>query len=202
MKFDYIDIGTSDFDTSLDIRKEGQTILLVEPIKYYLDKLPNGKDIYKANYAISNNNIGGKMFYIKEEYIKQYGMPSWLRGCNSYGKPHPTVVRFFKELKFPMEQFVSIEEVKSITFNDLIKKFKITSIGFLKIDTEGYDHIILKEVLFQMFNRTHKKLWIEKIKVEYNQVFENTRAIDILLKKYNCNDVQLIGDNLIINFKL
>ena len=59
MKFDFVEIGTSDFDTNLDKRKKGQKILLVEPVKYYLDKLPNGEGIFKNNCAISDKSGRG-----------------------------------------------------------------------------------------------------------------------------------------------
>ena len=80
--FDFVDIGTSDFDTSVDFLKPGQKVLLVEPLKYYLDRLPDGPGIFKANYAISTKIRTGYMFYVEEELIHKYGLPNWIRGCN------------------------------------------------------------------------------------------------------------------------
>ncbi|MDO8604034.1 MAG: hypothetical protein Q7K40_01310, partial [bacterium] len=67
MNFDFVDIGTADFDTSLDERKRGQTVLLVEPIFAYLKNLPDGEGIFKANFAISNRHALRPIFYIKPE---------------------------------------------------------------------------------------------------------------------------------------
>lgn len=36
MLMDYVDIGTSDFETSLDVWHPGCRILLVEPLQHYL----------------------------------------------------------------------------------------------------------------------------------------------------------------------
>jgi hypothetical protein len=38
MLMDYVDIGTSDFETSLDVWHPGCRILLVEPLQHYLSQ--------------------------------------------------------------------------------------------------------------------------------------------------------------------
>ncbi len=87
MKFDFLDIGTSDFDTSLDLMKKGQNILLVEPVVYYLNRLPDGKGIFKQNCAISNRAGHGDIYYVSEEVMNRYGMPEWIRGCAYVQEP-------------------------------------------------------------------------------------------------------------------
>jgi len=144
MKFDYIDIGTSDFDTSLDLMKEGEKILLIEPVKYYFDNIQLRPGVYKINCAVSNKSGHGKIFYVNPQIIKKYGMPDWIRGCNSFNKSHETVLRFFREKGLLPE--IECESVGVLSFKDIVKLFKIISIGFLKIDTEGHDHIILEDV--------------------------------------------------------
>jgi len=54
MKYDYVDIGSCDFDTAYDVAKSGDRVLLVEPIKYYLDRIPDRENQVKANVAISS----------------------------------------------------------------------------------------------------------------------------------------------------
>ena len=53
MKYDFIEIGTSDFDTLLEttINKIG---ISIEPLKYYLDNLPNNDKVIKVNCAIED----------------------------------------------------------------------------------------------------------------------------------------------------
>lgn len=196
MKFDYVDIGTSDFDTSLNMMNKGQNILLVEPIKSYLDNLPSGKNIYKANYAVCHWRIRkGKVYYIKEWIIKKYMLPDWLKGCNSFGIPHITVTRFLKEFNLP-PSFVSCDRVSIITFDKLVKLYKITSIGFLKIDTEGYDHVILEAVLSCM----KKGLEVKKIQVEFNPAFGNTEELTSIIRNSGYINVSSIEDNVILEF--
>ena len=195
MKFDFVEIGTSDFDTNLDKRKKGQKILLVEPVKYYLDKLPNGEGIFKNNCAISDKSGKGEIYYVDDEIIKKYNMPNWMRGCNSFNKPHETVLRFFNELKTPVE--FKIDNVAVLSFVDLINLYNITKIDKLKIDTEGHDHVVLKSVIDCM----QKGLKIKEIKIEYDPFFGNTDEINTLVLTSGCSAVSLIGNNVIMKLK-
>jgi len=190
-----VDIGTSDFDTCVDFLKPGQRALLVEPLKYYLDRLPDGPGITKVNAALSSKKGRGKMYYVKEELIHQYGLPNWIRGCNSFNKEHPTVVKLFEELKLPLD-LITCERVKVLTFWDLVQKFNIHRIEFVKIDTEGHDHIILKEILECM----RGGLKISQIRVEYNPFFGNTGKLDKLINGSNYKQAYLIEDNAVIQF--
>ncbi len=194
MKFDFLDIGTSDFDTSLDLMKKGQNILLVEPVVYYLNRLPDGKGIFKQNCAISNRAGHGNIYYVSEEVMNRYGMPEWIRGCNSFNKPHETVLKLFRELRVPLE--IECERIDVLTFKNLVDLYDISHIGFLKIDTEGWDHIILKGVLSCM----KKGLKVKKIKIEYNSFFGNTKEIDNLIIGSSYIEACLLRDNLTIDF--
>ncbi len=69
-------------------------------------------------------------------------MPGWVRGCNSINKPHPSIQNLLREQH---DSVISIQKVKCITWDTLINEFNVSSIDFLKIDTEGHDHIILEE---------------------------------------------------------
>lgn len=179
MLFQYIDIGTADFETSLDVRKQDEKVLLVEPLFYYLKNLPEGEGIYKANFAVSDKRGFERVYYIKEADIQQYNLPGWVRGCNSLGKEHVTVVNLLHERKLP-NSLISRQEVRVITFQDIIKLYDITTIGQLKIDTEGHDHFILPDVI-KLIQRGG--LSIEKIICEYLDAFNNKRVLDILIAK-------------------
>lgn len=195
MKFDFVDIGTSDFDTNLDIKKPNQKILLVEPVKYYLDKLPNGENIFKNNCAVSDKKGKGEIYYVDDEIIKKYNMPEWARGCNSFNKPHETILRFFKELNAPPE--FKKDKVAVLTFSDLIELYDITEIGFLKIDTEGHDHVVLKSVS----SCIKKGLKIKKIKFEYDPFFGNLNELNaVILTTPGCSEIILQDNNVIMKF--
>ena len=129
-----IEIGTSDFRTEAG-KVEG---LFIEPVKEHFDRLPK---CLKENCAISNREGFIDLFYIPSQVIQSEGLPNWVRGCNSVGTPHSTIVdrgwdRFLKH------EVVRVERIKT-----LIDKYEVKSISLLKIDTEGHDCIILNDFL-------------------------------------------------------
>lgn len=136
MHYDNIEIGTSDFDTLIELAKGNG--ISVEPIPAYFDKLPDRERWKKINVAISNFNGSIDIWYVNPEDITNE--PWWVRGCNSVNHPHPTI----KE-KFP--HLLSKTTVECITITELYNRFNIESVQFLKIDTEGHDVLIVNSLL-------------------------------------------------------
>ena len=130
-----IEIGTSDFRTNAGVL-DG---IYIEPVKYYYDRLPN--NCIKENVAISNYNGTAIMYYIPLKVIEDKKLPNWLRGCNSIGKIHPTVV------KMGLSNYVRQQEVTVTRCKNIIDKYNVLEIDLLKIDTEGHDCIILNDYL-------------------------------------------------------
>lgn len=197
--FDFIDIGTADFDVADGKFQDDKKYILIEPIKFYLDKLPNKENIIKVNSAISDSLKEVDIFYLKEEDIIKYNLPWWLRGCNSIEKMHPTVLSLLKQNNIS-ENIISNNKIKTITFEDLINQFKIKFIDQLKIDTEGHDHFILKDVLK---NIEKKEIKINKIIFEYNSL-SNKEYLDKLINdSISLNyESKLNGENFILESKI
>ena len=84
---DFLEIGTSDVDTLIQECDDNTVGISVEPIKYYIDKLPNKKNVIKVNSAITGDNVPKntkiKIFYIPFDIIINENLPIYLRGCNS-----------------------------------------------------------------------------------------------------------------------
>ena len=82
MKIDFLDIGTCDFETSADEihNNPSASIILVEPLKFYLDNIPEHDNITKVNVAISNENSTTKIFYITQDTIDKFSLPGWQIG--------------------------------------------------------------------------------------------------------------------------
>lgn len=129
-----IEIGTSDFRTHAG-KVDG---LFIEPVKEHFDRLPN---CLKENVAISNYEGEIDLYYIPSDKIKELELPDWIRGCNSVGKPHKTLV------KAGWDKYCIKDTVKVVRIKTLIEKHNITEVDFLKIDTEGHDTIILNDFL-------------------------------------------------------
>jgi FkbM family methyltransferase len=179
MRFDYIDIGTSDFDTSASIASARQNVLLVEPISIYLNTLPTGNNIFKSNVAIGDTNSSIDIFYVHPDKIKEYRLPDWVRGSNSIGDYHPIVKKLLLDSNLPLD-IVTKETIRLVTLNDLFLEHNVESVGQLKIDAEGYDHYILA----QAYEKTQGGLIIDRIIFEYNIEFKNTDELDKLVTKF------------------
>lgn len=189
--FDFIEIGTSDFG-SLAITSPNEKGLLVEPIKYYLDNLPNNNNQIKANYALSDKNGKIKIFYVKPEDIIKHNLPNWVRGCNSIDKPHPTIKKLLGDNH---DNIIQVDTVKCITWEKLIKEFNIKSIDYLKIDTEGHDYIILSEYL--KICNSYPNLLASKIVFENNSLSDKGEILDLInkFKALGYNGKKIGGDN-------
>lgn len=174
MKYTYIDIGTSDFLTSIDSLKDDETALMVEPLFYYLAKLPDHPKVVKAPFAISDFCGYSHVYYTTEEDIQKFKLPYWARGCNSFNKPHPDI-----SMQFP---FVpqQIRVVPVIDIPTLISVYNIEQVSNIKIDTEGHDHVIVNQLIPLI-----DKLKITAISFEYKAVFANGPQLDIAIKKLN-----------------
>ena len=138
--YDFIEIGTSDFDTEIQCAglKRG---ISIEPVKRYLDALPNPPYVTKIHGAVSNRSGTIDVYSVSPEDIQKYNLPDWIRGCNTVNAPHMCVAG-----KVPDEIIIK-DNVPVYTFNDIIKMCHVRSCKYLKIDTEGHDVIILNSYL-------------------------------------------------------
>jgi len=120
------------------IKKYRLESLLLEPIKkYFLDlkyNYSNYDNVRFENSALSINNEILFLYKVNPDYFNKYGTLS--SGISSFYKEHL--------LKHGInEKHIVQEKVNQISFDELIKKFSITSFDLLLIDTEGYDcHIV------------------------------------------------------------
>lgn len=181
MKYEIIEIGTSDF--RIDSLDSNGQCMLIEPVKFYLDRIPNKLNITKVNAAISNVDGITDIFYTNLDYITKHKLPNWLRGCNSILTKHPTVVQYCKDHSINESDLIIKEQIKTIRLDTLFKMFDIEHIDYLKIDTEGHDCVILTS-LFNIKNRPT----INKIKFESNVLTNEEdyqKVIKLLENDYN-----------------
>ena len=143
MFLDFIEIGTSDFDTEIQKfpTKRG---LSIEPVRYYLDRLPESPTCKKLNMGISNYNGVGTVNYLSEEMIKKYSFPRWVRGCNSINSYHASVTKACKDRQLQIEDITSSYDIPIRTLSRVFSEQNVTGVYYLKVDTEGHDTVILK----------------------------------------------------------
>lgn len=140
---DFIEIGTSDFETELQTNNGNG--ISIEPIKYYIDNLPDKSNVTKINIGISNYNGKSVVYYVPPENIEKYDFPWWIRGCNTINSYHKTVESICKGQKINIEDVTTSYEIDVKTLFSVFMEKQINGVYYLKIDTEGHDTVILKK---------------------------------------------------------
>lgn len=133
---------TSDFLTKYIINQNITTIL-VEPIDYLFKdlqkKFGGWTNLYLENSAVYHRNCKKNMHRLD----RIDGYPEWSVGLGSLNKK--TVENHENQLK-GIRQKIICEIVNCITFDKLVKKYKLTEIELLQVDTEGSDYDIIKSI--------------------------------------------------------
>jgi len=177
---DFLEIGTSNFDTLLQLADHKTIGISVEPIKYYLDSLPSPANVLKINAAISITNTSEDidLYYIPNEQIRKNKLPRYFKGCNKLGSMHPKIIEH--KLEHLAEKII----VKQIPIAEFLVQYNIRKIKFLKIDTEGGDTFIL-EYLYQYLIDKSREYLPQKIRFETNKLNPTDRVNNIIYL-YGC----------------
>jgi FkbM family methyltransferase len=165
--YDFIEIGTSDFNTLIQKASDSTVGLSVEPLADYLNRLPSKKRVTKVNVAVSNRSGHLDIFYVPDAVRKQYALPSWMKGTNKVGAPHPTVVRYLAKKGLP-PTLMKHDRVPVLSIATLFRKYHVGSLDFLKVDTEGHDAVIIGAYIDLIESRPSLKA--TKIQFESNSL--------------------------------
>ena len=199
--YEFIEIGTSNFDTIIENTDNETFGITIEPIKYYLDKLPNKRNVKKINKAVtdfvSSENKKIIMHYIPEDVIDKHNLGWWLKGCNSVNDYH------LLHKNYNIQHLVSKEEVDVISIKDLFLENNVGCLNLLKIDTEGHDVIILQGLHDYLSKLENKDLYPKKIIFESNAM-SSSESVDDIIKKFTSIGYELIsrGEDTVIEYKL
>jgi mannosyltransferase OCH1-like enzyme len=177
--YDFIEIGTSDFDTLIETSNDDTIGISIEPIKYYINRLPNKQNVIKVQSALSTTDGEVDVYYIDDWKIEENNLPWWVRGSNSINNPHPFAIKELGEELY--NSLVTIEKVPTISWKTLIDTYNIGSVDYLKIDTEGHDHIIFRD--FLDYCKEHSFPIPSKITLEYHDGVSNKVEIDKLVSE-------------------
>ena len=173
MKYDFIEIGTSDFETLIE-DNSGKIGLTIEPLLFYLDNLPERPTVIKVNCAITDYDGEIKIYYINPEDIRNYNLPNWLKGCNSVNEPHPSAM--VELVNRGLEHLMQYQNCECLSWETLINRYNVESVDFLKVDTEGHDCVIINSIL------DTNKILPKKIHFEAN-ILTELNIIDNTLKR-------------------
>jgi len=174
--YDFIEIGTSNFNTLIETADDNTLGLSIDAVKHYIDVLPNKPNIKKLNIGISNVNSTIDVYYIPENIISQYNIPDFFKGCNCLNDYHPL------HKVYNITHYCQIDKVNVITTYELFYQNKVRNVKFLKIDTEGHDCIIL-DSLFLYIKYLPDIFYPNKIQFETNENI-NTNMVDNTINSY------------------
>lgn len=178
MKYDFIEIGTSNFDTLIQIAIDTATGLSIEPIKHYLDCLPTKPKVKKLNVAVSRDNTHGMLdvYYVPEDVIVAKGLPDWLKGCNSIGDYH------LQHKKLNVTDLVIKQSVLMVPIANIFIEHDVTELYYLKIDTEGSDSEIMLH-LYDYLKTEPSTKYPKKILFESNEL-SDMNQVDLVKSKF------------------
>lgn len=193
--YDFIEIGTANFDTLTHTCADFERGLAIEPVKHYLDQLPNKPYVTKINCAISPINEFGHIdvYYIPEHLVEAHNLPWWIKGCNSIGEYHR------HHIANNLQHLVKIDKVEVYPISHILEKHKVKTINFLKIDTEGNDLGILIN-LSDYLKTKSKDYFPKKIRFETSntdeqdnkEVIELYESFGYLVDYTDTDDTQII----------
>ena len=166
--------------------------LYVEPIPYLFEKLknniPNESNFFE-NSAISDYNGEIEMMTIDRSVIDEglvhscfYGMSAVYPPKNGLGSEfdRPTVEKYGQKVN-----------VKCITFDKLLRKHKIDNFDIIKVDAEGHDYIIFKQIDFDEFRPKVIRLeWINLTNEEQESIKKKFEENNY---KYEINGQDIVG---------
>lgn len=151
--YDFIEIGTSDFQTLIEKATDETMGISIDPMQFYLDRLPSPKNCVKICIAISDHEGEADLHYIPQEVIEKYNLPDWVKGGARIGSRHPflTILIANKSLDHPIgepidpDEAFAIKKVKLTRLKNIIDQYDIGSVKVMKLDVEGMDEIILSD---------------------------------------------------------
>jgi len=185
--YDFIEIGTADFDTEIQKASDTTVGLTVEPLKLYLDNLPDKPLVKKIAKAISKNNKNetATMYYVHPDTwknkLEKFRISDKILGCNSIGDyhfVHKTYFNYFKKQSKDIGNFVSTIEIDCIPIHQLHEENNVTGCNFLKLDIEGEDSFVLEHYLNYLETKNESE-YPKKIMFEANRNCDREHVVKI-----------------------
>ena len=153
--------------------------ICIEPYPELFEELKKNRNCYAENLCIASEKKVSK-------FLKCYGFITEMYSglLDNYDPRHIERINNEIEIYGGSKEII---EVKCISFNDLIEKYKIDKIDLLSIDIEGGEEKIIKSIDFS-------KIYIQVIILENN--FDDNDIRDYLINKGYCLATKLGKDDV------
>lgn len=178
--YDFIEVGTANFDTLIEKADDNTYGISIEPIISYLQQLPDKKNVLKVNAALSDKDGMVDLYSIDQIQVEKLQLPDFISGSSSVNQPHQFTINVIGQELY--NELVTVKQVPTISWKTLINACDIKGIGYLKIDTEGHDHIILKGYLEVC--EKDPTLLAQTVECEYDKLISNIEELDKVLLEF------------------
>lgn len=158
MKYKFIDIGCGTFGVSSDVYGTNVKGMYVEPIRQFLDVLPKSNSIDNVNAAITDF-IGEQEMdvWMLDKPIKYFTEEQLINAkkCVEKKQINSNTIDYilhqgggtFIENRDSIPYEPTKVKVNCITLKKLIDDYNIEEVDHIKIDVEGHENIVLKQLL-------------------------------------------------------
>jgi FkbM family methyltransferase len=124
--------------------------IMVEPVPYVFERLrrnyPGLDRVLLENSAVADRDGELPFYYLIEPRPEDLDrLPAWYDGIGSFSRD--AVLSHVAHIP-DIEERIVCKPVKSLTFESLCRKHDVENVDLLAIDTEGYDHVILRSIDF------------------------------------------------------
>tara|TARA_R110000803_G_scaffold102782_1_gene170912 strand:+ start:2882 stop:3577 length:696 start_codon:yes stop_codon:yes gene_type:complete len=203
----FLEVGTSDFNTLIQTVSDDISGISMEPLKFYLDNLPNRSLVKKISAAlVAEPTSNVDVYYIDPSIIDdpKNDLEDYMKGCNSVGKPHDfhthynkystgykdenTIIRNLVE-----EGLVTIKKTLALTFSQLMGIYDLDYINTIKLDTEGQDAPLLQSILD--YYQSSEKTLPKTIEFETNNHNKQEELIKVAKRLISLNYILQVGDS-------
>lgn len=184
MDYDFIEVGTSNFDTLAETAGEKFGIS-VEPMVELIQEVKAGPNVKKIYAAIGNVNKEVNIYYFDKENRIKHNLPEWFDSSSMIGGINPNIVRVLNERKLPLD-LVSTRKISMMTWESLYLAFDIEYVRLVKVDAEGMDIQIVNLLLDYL--EKENLILPEEIQFEARQEMMDEKLLDKLLARlYDLN---------------
>ncbi|CAK9055760.1 Allophanate hydrolase [Durusdinium trenchii] len=179
----FLEIGTSNFRTLVGHQPPEQSGMSVEALPYYVEELRQRYNESHPRVTLVNaallpeaTNYRATAWFVHPENLSTYGLPAHMAGTTRIGpEPHWGVLEHLKKLG--LAHLLVSRQVPALTLGKLLDLHQACRQGFLKIDAEGMDELLLRAYVKYLWE--HPPCWADGIEFEVNHFLKSSKTIDV-----------------------
>ena len=166
--YDFVEIGTNDFDTLIELARPCTRGLSVDALQFYLDRLPSKPRVHKVHAAIVEYTPPRHIEFITARYadLARHNM-THLQGSGGASE-HAAKGLSDGLRKHNLTHLLQRTRAPAMTFRELLGSYGVASIGYLKIDVNGLEPPILRSLAAACAQRP--TLWPHRLTYEQGHI--------------------------------